>query len=223
MGPRVRGRHDGPRALEAAAARGPRAPHRAGAQVARQAALAHERGALRVPPHRHGASTCPAWSATFFRSGAGATERSPAPPRPYTPRDSMSSLQERTRFEPQEVEARISERWLASGLHHPEPAGTPAENFSSPSRRRTAPCRAPHGPRARRVNGSVQDTLMRYHRMRGRRAKSSSTTTRASPPRSRSSARSRQRARPARRWGASASSSACGSGPSATAARSSAR
>src|SRR3954464_10975019 len=42
----------------------------------------------------------------------------------------MSTLQERTRFEPAEVEPRIAERWIASGLHHPEPDGTPDENYS---------------------------------------------------------------------------------------------
>ena len=40
------------------------------------------------------------------------------------------SLRDRKRFEPREVEPRIVERWLASGLFHPEPEGSPQENYS---------------------------------------------------------------------------------------------
>ena len=39
-----------------------------------------------------------------------------------------SELQARTRWDPAEAEPRIVERWLASGLFHPEPAGTAEEN-----------------------------------------------------------------------------------------------
>ena len=42
----------------------------------------------------------------------------------------MSDLAERTRYEPAAVEPRILERWLESGLFHPEPEGTAAENYS---------------------------------------------------------------------------------------------
>jgi valyl-tRNA synthetase len=38
----------------------------------------------------------------------------------------MAGLKDRTRFEPSEVEPRIVAAWLASGLHHPEPEGSPA-------------------------------------------------------------------------------------------------
>ena len=41
----------------------------------------------------------------------------------------MSDLQDRTRWKP-EAEAEIFERWLASGLFHPEPEGTAEENYS---------------------------------------------------------------------------------------------
>jgi valyl-tRNA synthetase len=80
----------------------------------------------------------------------------------------MSSLQDRTRFEPSEVEPRIVERWLQSHLHHPEPEGTAAENYSIaiPPPNVTGVLHMGHA-----LNGSVQDTLIRYHRMRGRRAK----------------------------------------------------
>jgi valyl-tRNA synthetase len=80
----------------------------------------------------------------------------------------MSTLQERTRFEPAEVEPRIVERWIAAGLHHPEPAGTPDENYSIavPPPNVTGVLHMGHA-----LNGSVQDTLIRYHRMKGMRAK----------------------------------------------------
>jgi valyl-tRNA synthetase len=78
------------------------------------------------------------------------------------------SLQDRTRFEPAEVEPRIMARWLASGLFHAEPAGTAQENFSIavPPPNVTGVLHMGHA-----LNGSVQDVLVRYHRMLGRRAK----------------------------------------------------
>jgi valyl-tRNA synthetase len=80
----------------------------------------------------------------------------------------MSTLAERTRFEPAEVEPRIAERWIASGLHHPEPGGTPEENYSIavPPPNVTGVLHMGHA-----LNGSVQDTLIRYHRMKGMRTK----------------------------------------------------
>jgi valyl-tRNA synthetase len=80
----------------------------------------------------------------------------------------MSSLQDRTRFEPAEIEPRITERWLASGLHHPAPEGTAAENYSIaiPPPNVTGALHMGHA-----LNGSVQDCLIRYHRMRGQRTK----------------------------------------------------
>jgi len=80
----------------------------------------------------------------------------------------MSTLQERTRFEPAEVEPRIADRWWASGLQHPEPGGTPAENYSIavPPPNVTGVLHMGHA-----LNGSVQDTLIRYHRMQGMRTK----------------------------------------------------
>jgi valyl-tRNA synthetase len=80
----------------------------------------------------------------------------------------MTSLQDRTRFEPSEVEPRIVERWLASRLHHPDPEGTAAENYSIaiPPPNVTGVLHMGHA-----LNGSIQDALIRYHRLLGQRAK----------------------------------------------------
>jgi valyl-tRNA synthetase len=77
-------------------------------------------------------------------------------------------LERRTRYDPAEAEARISERWLESGLFHPEPAGTAAENYSIaiPLPNVTGVLHMGHA-----LNGSVQDTLIRLARMRGKRTK----------------------------------------------------
>src|SRR3954447_11398740 len=80
----------------------------------------------------------------------------------------MSELESRKRFEPAEVEPRVMERWLAAGLFHPDPEGTAAENYSIavPPPNVTGALHMGHA-----LNGSVQDALIRFHRMRGRRAK----------------------------------------------------
>src|SRR5512132_531208 len=80
----------------------------------------------------------------------------------------MTSLQDRTRFDPAEAEPRIVERWLASGLYHPEPEGTAAENFSIaiPPPNVTGVLHMGHA-----LNGSIQDCLVRRHRMLGERTK----------------------------------------------------
>src|SRR4051794_37405607 len=77
-------------------------------------------------------------------------------------------LERRTRYDPAEVETRIVERWLESGLFHPEPAGTAAENYSIaiPLPNITGVLHMGHA-----LNDSVQDTLIRLARMRGKRAK----------------------------------------------------
>src|SRR4051812_37249120 len=80
----------------------------------------------------------------------------------------MSSLKDRKRFEPSEVEPRIVERWLSSGLFHPDPEGTPDENFSIaiPPPNVTGALHMGHA-----LNGSIQDALIRNARQQGRRAK----------------------------------------------------
>ena len=42
----------------------------------------------------------------------------------------MPDLENTKRYDPTEVEPRIVEKWLQSGLFHPEPEGTPEENYS---------------------------------------------------------------------------------------------
>jgi valyl-tRNA synthetase len=77
----------------------------------------------------------------------------------------LGELESMTRFEPAEVEPRIAERWLSSGLFHPEPEGEAAENYSIaiPPPNVTGSLHMGHA-----LNGSIQDVLIRYHRMRSR-------------------------------------------------------
>jgi valyl-tRNA synthetase len=80
----------------------------------------------------------------------------------------MGDLEQSTRYVPAEVEPRIVEAWLASGLFHPEPEGTAQENYSIaiPPPNVTGVLHMGHA-----LNNSLQDALIRYHRMRGVRAK----------------------------------------------------
>jgi valyl-tRNA synthetase len=80
----------------------------------------------------------------------------------------MPDLLERKRWEPAEAEARIFARWLESGLFHPEPEGAAEENYSIaiPPPNVTGALHLGHA-----LNGSIQDTLIRQARMKGRRAK----------------------------------------------------
>jgi valyl-tRNA synthetase len=80
----------------------------------------------------------------------------------------MTDLQERTRWEPAEAEPRIFERWLESGLFHVEPEGTADESFSIaiPPPNVTGALHMGHA-----LNGSVQDCLVRYNRMLGKRTR----------------------------------------------------
>ena len=80
----------------------------------------------------------------------------------------MTDLESRKRYVPAEVEPRISERWLQSGLWHPEPAGSAAENYSIaiPPPNVTGSLHMGHA-----LQDSIMDALTRYHRMRGQRSK----------------------------------------------------
>src|ERR1700678_3601570 len=91
-------------------------------------------------------------------------ERRPSEPEERRP----SQLEDRKRYEPAEVEPRIVQQWLASGLFSPEPAGTAAENYSIaiPPPNVTGALHMGHA-----LNGSIQDTLIRHARMSGRRTK----------------------------------------------------
>ncbi|HEX8160082.1 MAG TPA: valine--tRNA ligase [Solirubrobacteraceae bacterium] len=80
----------------------------------------------------------------------------------------MRELQDRTRFEPAEVEPRIIRRWLDCGLVHPEPAGLAEQNYSIalPPPNVTGVLHMGHA-----LNGAIQDALVRSNRMRGKRTK----------------------------------------------------
>jgi valyl-tRNA synthetase len=79
-----------------------------------------------------------------------------------------TELEAKTRYDPSEVEPRIVRGWLDSGLFHPEPAGDAAENYSIaiPLPNVTGVLHMGHA-----LNDSIQDCLIRYSRMRGRRTK----------------------------------------------------
>ena len=79
-----------------------------------------------------------------------------------------SDLEARTRYDPSEVEPRIEQVWLDSGLFHPEPAGDPADNYSIaiPLPNVTGVLHMGHA-----LNNSIQDCLIRFNRMRGKRTK----------------------------------------------------
>jgi valyl-tRNA synthetase len=79
-----------------------------------------------------------------------------------------SDLEAKTRYDPSEVEPRIVNVWLESGIFHPEPEGDPAENYSIaiPLPNVTGVLHMGHA-----LNNSIQDCLIRFHRMRAQRTK----------------------------------------------------
>src|SRR5437763_9612580 len=84
------------------------------------------------------------------------------------PADRLKSLAGRTRYVPADVEGRIFERWEQSGVFHPEPDGDASETFSIaiPPPNVTGALHMGHA-----LNGSIQDAIVRLHRMRGERTK----------------------------------------------------
>jgi valyl-tRNA synthetase len=82
--------------------------------------------------------------------------------------DRLKALEERTRYVPDEVEGAIFQRWLDAGIFHPEPEGTAAENYSIavPPPNVTGALHMGHA-----LNGSIQDLLIRRHRMAGEHTK----------------------------------------------------
>ena len=84
------------------------------------------------------------------------------------PTDRLKALQDRTRYEPAEVESRVFARWEEAGVFSPEPEGTAAENFSIavPPPNVTGALHMGHA-----LNASIQDLCIRHARMQGRRAK----------------------------------------------------
>jgi valyl-tRNA synthetase len=83
--------------------------------------------------------------------------------------NSIDELENRTRFEPAEVEPRITERWLQSGLFHPAPEGSATENYSIaiPPPNITGSLHMGHA-----LNGAIQDVLIRFNRMQSQRIES---------------------------------------------------
>jgi valyl-tRNA synthetase len=77
------------------------------------------------------------------------------------------TLQEKTRYDPTEVEARIFAEWMEAGYFHPAAEGKAEENFSVaiPPPNVTGALHMGHA-----LNGSMQDALVRMNRMRGRNA-----------------------------------------------------
>src|SRR5215213_10001513 len=81
---------------------------------------------------------------------------------------SAAELESRTRYDPAEAEERVFARWEVSGLFHPEPEGSPDENYSIaiPPPNVTGALHMGHA-----LNGAIQDSLIRLNRMRGKRTK----------------------------------------------------
>jgi valyl-tRNA synthetase len=75
------------------------------------------------------------------------------------------TLEDTTRYDPAEVEARVFREWEDSGAFTPEPIGEAANNFSIavPPPNVTGVLHMGHA-----LNGSIQDTLIRLNRMRGK-------------------------------------------------------
>ena len=73
-----------------------------------------------------------------------------------------------TRYQPSEVEPRIVQEWLDSGLNHPAPEGDSSENYSIaiPPPNVTGVLHMGHA-----LNNAVQDTLIRRARQQGKRTK----------------------------------------------------
>jgi valyl-tRNA synthetase len=83
-------------------------------------------------------------------------------------RRTLDDLEARTRYDPGEVEPRVLARWLEAGYFHPDPEGTAAENYSIaiPPPNVTGALHMGHA-----LNAAVQDVLIRFNRMNGRRTK----------------------------------------------------
>jgi valyl-tRNA synthetase len=80
----------------------------------------------------------------------------------------VPDLESTTRYDPTEVEPRIVEKWLQSGLFHPDAEGTPEQTYSIaiPPPNVTGVLHMGHA-----LNNTIQDCLVRYHRMLGQRTK----------------------------------------------------
>ena len=77
-------------------------------------------------------------------------------------------MKDQTRYDPALAEPRIAKLWEDSRLFHPEPEGTPEENYSIaiPPPNVTGALHMGHA-----LNNTMQDALIRLNRMRGRHTK----------------------------------------------------
>jgi valyl-tRNA synthetase len=82
--------------------------------------------------------------------------------------DRRQNLEQKTRYDPDEVEARIFSTWVDAGYFHPEPEGSTEENYSIavPPPNVTGSLHMGHA-----LNGTIQDAMARKRRMEGRRVK----------------------------------------------------
>jgi valyl-tRNA synthetase len=81
-------------------------------------------------------------------------------------RPPIEALRSRTRFVPSEVEPRLTEQWLASGIFHPEPVTGENYSIAFPPPNVTGDLHMGHA-----LQAATQDTLIRAARQRGERAK----------------------------------------------------
>src|SRR3954462_11093176 len=81
---------------------------------------------------------------------------------------SAAELESRTRYDPAAAEPRVAARWDGWGVFHAEPEGSAEENSSIaiPPPNVTGALHMGHA-----LNNTMQDALIRLHRMRGRRVK----------------------------------------------------
>ena len=84
------------------------------------------------------------------------------------PRRDLKDLEDRTRYDPREVEPRVLREWLDAGHFHAEPQGTAQDNYSIaiPPPNVTGALHMGHA-----LNGAIQDVLVRFNRMHGRGTK----------------------------------------------------
>jgi valyl-tRNA synthetase len=84
------------------------------------------------------------------------------------PLDRRKILEERTRYEPGDVEPRVFAEWREGGIFNPKPEGDASENFSIavPPPNVTGSLHMGHA-----LNAAIQDLCIRLARMRGKRSK----------------------------------------------------
>jgi valyl-tRNA synthetase len=79
----------------------------------------------------------------------------------------LKELEQTTRYDPAEVEARVFEQWMEAGHFHPDAVGPADENYSIaiPPPNVTGALHMGHA-----LNGAMQDAMVRMRRMQGRRS-----------------------------------------------------